>query len=42
MSNRAGQGRFQVAEISAGQATGCQNCLTCRPLMRNNKIQEKV
>lgn len=27
---RAGQG--QVGEFPAGQVTGCQNALTCRPL----------
>ncbi len=35
--NRAGQG--QVNEIAAGQVTGYQNTLTCRPL--NEREREK-
>jgi len=28
-----GQGRIKVAKIRAGQATGCENCVPCSPLI---------
>jgi hypothetical protein len=40
MSSRAGQG--QVNEIAAGQVTGYQKCLTCRPLLNNEQKQERL